>query len=319
MQTIGKHAGEAHRSDYVATCAYCGAAWYRSRLRRNAAGQLICPDDAHIRDPVTLSRLNAQRSSKLTKRKVDGGNADAEASTLAGPLRVVPELVVTGWDASSGITLVAGSRVSAWSSVSGSQSLSLINADPARYPLLKYDGPSGRPYVSFEGAHWLQESTDTFTRPSPADEPTFYWAIVRRPRWVNYGVWWGFEGGFIPGFTTTLAVQDFLEPPKTMIRNGFVYANGPGAIPMNHWTRIEAAFTASSADYLKAGNQVVTSGVTAEAHTPVGTFAIGNHEFGVFSWIDLRELWILKGVPSTEKLALLSDYARARDGSGVVL
>jgi hypothetical protein len=41
-------------------CAYCGARWYRSELRRDASGYLICPDDDDGgRDRVTLDRGNA--------------------------------------------------------------------------------------------------------------------------------------------------------------------------------------------------------------------------------------------------------------------
>jgi len=43
-------------------CAYCGMKWYRSQMRRDASGQLACPDDQPGRDAVTLDRINSQNA-----------------------------------------------------------------------------------------------------------------------------------------------------------------------------------------------------------------------------------------------------------------
>lgn len=46
-------------------CAYCGGRFYRSEMRRDGAGYLVCPDDDDGgRDVVTLDRLNAQGASQ---------------------------------------------------------------------------------------------------------------------------------------------------------------------------------------------------------------------------------------------------------------
>lgn len=47
------------RGDYVAMCAHCGANWYRSQLREDGAGSLVCPDEGPGLDAVTLDAINA--------------------------------------------------------------------------------------------------------------------------------------------------------------------------------------------------------------------------------------------------------------------
>ncbi len=47
------------------TCDYCGVLWPRSRLRRDGAGLLSCPDEGDGRDSVTLSRLNAAGAASM--------------------------------------------------------------------------------------------------------------------------------------------------------------------------------------------------------------------------------------------------------------
>lgn len=314
-QTVGTRAGNAHRGDFLVTCAYCGAVWYRSKCRRNAAGQLVCPDDQHIRDPVTLSRLNAARSSRLRSRKVDGGSADREALTTAGPLVITSSTVVTGWEASSGVALATGGRVSAWTAISGG--LTLVQATTANQPRLKTDGPSGRSYVSFEGAQLLDESTGEFVRPAPSREPTFYWAVVRQPQWVNTGVWWGFESVDAPGVSLMLAAFSLSDEPDTIIKLNGIGA-GVAAMPKAQFKRVEVGFTASSADYLKIGTNVNMEG-SAGDNTPSDDFTVGGLAPFFNAYLDICELWILKAVPSATELSRLDDYARAKYGSAVLL
>ena len=55
-----------------ATCAYCGMEWYRSSLRRDASGYLVCPDDDEGRDKVTLDRLNNHYAAQASMRRPRG-------------------------------------------------------------------------------------------------------------------------------------------------------------------------------------------------------------------------------------------------------
>jgi hypothetical protein len=309
-QTVGTRAGEKHRGDFLVTCAYCGAVWYRSVCRRNAAGQLICPDDQHIRDPVTLSRLIAARTTRPLRRRVDGGNVDREALTTAGPLVVCPELVVAGWDAGAITGVGDGGRVvSLPSAIAGVSALS--NLATVEQPFLMRN--AGRQYVSFRGAHRLEAA---LSRPAPASEPTFYWAIARRSRWTELGFWWSFFADALPN----LSVVNFAEPWVVQV-NGAATVNQID--PSTEFKRVEASFTGMSSDYLKIGRTTVADGVTAGNNAPAGAFWVGagddDGDLIAAAYLDLGELWVLRGVPSTEQTERLNDYGRAKWGSAVLL
>jgi hypothetical protein len=63
-RTIGKHRPlRSPPGDTVCLCSYCGAAFYRSEMFRDASGNLCCPDDADGLDVVTLSLGNAEAAS----------------------------------------------------------------------------------------------------------------------------------------------------------------------------------------------------------------------------------------------------------------
>lgn len=315
MRTIGTRAGEAHRGDFVATCAYCGAAWYRSALKRNAAGQLICPDDQHIRDPVTLSRLNSRALSRLRRPRQDGGLADIKPAPSVSAI-VGEANVVAGWSTSSSVTLTDGGRVSSWAAESGGLTLSV-----GLPPKLKPDGPNGRSYVSFEGAHALAESTGAFARPAPSVEPTFFWAVLRPPRFAMTSFLWGFAAAGA-SFALALITSPFSASPDVL----FTLNPNPAAslTAPTRFRRVEAAFTASTSDYFKLG--ALTSSGDAGANVPTGQFVVGaradpfvGNSFLNHSYLDLCELWILRALPTAAQREQLDDYARAKYGSEVVL
>lgn len=65
MRTIGRRwPKEAPRGDFQATCAYCGATWRRSSLRRDEAGLLRCPDEGPGAPAVQLDRENQERAAR---------------------------------------------------------------------------------------------------------------------------------------------------------------------------------------------------------------------------------------------------------------
>lgn len=78
MRTMPRRLSTTHpRGDYRCLCAYCGVLWHRSRLRKDAAGLLACPDDARGRDQVTLNRLNAANARRRRPSyRHDGGGTD---------------------------------------------------------------------------------------------------------------------------------------------------------------------------------------------------------------------------------------------------
>jgi hypothetical protein len=60
MPTIGRHRPQSSpRGDYPSRCDYCGAAWWRSSLRKDGAGKLKCPDEGDGLDAVTLNAYEA--------------------------------------------------------------------------------------------------------------------------------------------------------------------------------------------------------------------------------------------------------------------
>lgn len=78
MKTIGRKWNRP-RGDFPATCGYCGVPWPRSRMTRDRAGHLVCPDDQRGRDVVTLSEANAQDA--LRQRGAynrDGADVDTD-------------------------------------------------------------------------------------------------------------------------------------------------------------------------------------------------------------------------------------------------
>ena len=87
MRTIKRHLSRRRpRGDYEALCDLCGVMWHRSKMRKDAAGRLRCPDDIRGRDPVTLARLNAEAAARdgYPVRVRDGGNIDSLGPATTG-------------------------------------------------------------------------------------------------------------------------------------------------------------------------------------------------------------------------------------------
>ena len=67
-RTIGRHLPRSSpRDESVAICAYCGVHWLRSKLHRDEAGNLVCPDEGTGRDVVQLSRENSEMARKRNR------------------------------------------------------------------------------------------------------------------------------------------------------------------------------------------------------------------------------------------------------------
>lgn len=72
MRTIPARYIGKPRGDYRAICAYCGSAWHRSEMYRDAAGMLVCPQEGKGRDAVTLDRINAANAAQVPVRHRPG-------------------------------------------------------------------------------------------------------------------------------------------------------------------------------------------------------------------------------------------------------
>lgn len=68
MRTIGRHLGRRRTNgDYQAACDYCGADWHRSKMVRDAAGLLACPDDKAGKCGPLLDMLNAENAASIAQ------------------------------------------------------------------------------------------------------------------------------------------------------------------------------------------------------------------------------------------------------------
>lgn len=117
MRTISRHRpSSSPRGDYQAECDYCGAMWYRSRLVKDGAGLLACPDDRRGRDVVTLSRQNAAhaRAHRPAPPPYRGGQYHATPYDFRTSVDVVAY-----YRASSGVELASGGEVASVQPVFG--------------------------------------------------------------------------------------------------------------------------------------------------------------------------------------------------------
>lgn len=100
--------------DYPAMCDYCGVMWPRSKLWRDRAGNLVCPQEGLGADAVTLAMENAQgaRRARDALRHRDGGNIDRDDPARPGDvLDVLGSSVVHAWWRASDRVLDSAGRV----------------------------------------------------------------------------------------------------------------------------------------------------------------------------------------------------------------
>lgn len=72
MRTIGRHyPRENPGNDVASSCDYCGVAYFRHELRRDAAGLLACKRD-YGGDVVTLGLDNAARATERRHIQTQG-------------------------------------------------------------------------------------------------------------------------------------------------------------------------------------------------------------------------------------------------------
>lgn len=68
-------------------CSYCGASWYTDDLRRDRAGNLVCPNEGDGRDVVALGEDNARASAAFRPPEANspqGPYYDVENGTASG-------------------------------------------------------------------------------------------------------------------------------------------------------------------------------------------------------------------------------------------
>ena len=70
-----QYPGRAPAGERQAECDYCGCKFYRSTMRRDAAGFLRCEDDFDGKDTVTLDRENAANAASVRGPRPAGGGS----------------------------------------------------------------------------------------------------------------------------------------------------------------------------------------------------------------------------------------------------
>jgi hypothetical protein len=107
MPTIGRHAPSTTRNNYPALCAYCGAHWPRSELKRDRSGRLYCPDEGTGLDSAALSEIIAADGAMAGKRRHtlphDGG-----VTNLAAPDPTIADHPIPG---TTGAALLTGTNL----------------------------------------------------------------------------------------------------------------------------------------------------------------------------------------------------------------
>jgi hypothetical protein len=99
MRTIGRHwHTEKAGGDRQAVCAYCSAAWPRSKLVLDMAGNLRCPNEGTGADVVELAQAIANTPQR--GRLPDPGGPTPNRTVVGTPTRFIgaPEGAPANYD-----------------------------------------------------------------------------------------------------------------------------------------------------------------------------------------------------------------------------
>lgn len=99
MRTIGRHwPAKKADGDRQAVCAYCSAAWPRSKLVRDMAGNLRCPNEGTGADIVELAQANASIPARTPRP--DPGGPVPNRTVVGTPTRFIgaPEGAPANYD-----------------------------------------------------------------------------------------------------------------------------------------------------------------------------------------------------------------------------
>lgn len=308
----------SHRSppgDTVRLCSYCGIAWYRSQLRRDASGNLACPDDQKGRDVVTLNEGNA---AALANRQLPGqtgmpsdGTVDSKSTDVAPPFNwnapnVAPpnggptgqlSVLTRLWVRADVVTLGSGGAVAVWPDRSGSQN-DLLASTLAAQPVLSVSDPTlgGLPTVTGDGVnHFLQATVTT-------GGPWWFWLIAKQIGYSNGAVFsWGFG-----------LQQQVASPELRLIANGAPHTSN-AAGTLGAWFRAAGSFNIATTDTLKIhGTTVSDASAGQRAGVALSMFS-GFNGAGKVN-LAAAELLITTPAPTAAEIATLDAYGLARYG-----
>lgn len=165
----------------------------------------------------------------------------------------------------------------------------------------------------FNGAQFVAASSNKLVRAqsfsAPGTTPIFFWGVVRQDAWVNNT---GRLCGAEPNLNNQI-IQSGVSPQLKLFNSAFGPANGGASI--GSFKRLEAAFTNSTADYLKLGATTATGTNMGNNTGSQLSLAFGNSAFGSCTWVEFA---VFNVVPSGAQLTALDNYVTARYGAGLV-
>jgi hypothetical protein len=297
-------------------CSYCGVQWRRSQLRRDASGNLACPDEGPGLDVVSLSEGNARLMRSQQPKvigPIDGSfdvfdcppspgfvNANGPPPQLpnqgpTGPLSVV----VNMWLRADVVEQTAG-RVSRWPDLSNRGNHVLALTEAARPTWIEHDSTLGDlPTVTSDGAsNWL--TTSTYRGGAPA----WLWVIANP---LAYGTGALLSAGFI-------VLQINGTEVLRMLTNAGFGPDNAGA-PDNSWSRLIVRFGATGMDTLQARGTVVSGTSAGQLNGPLTLFSSANGGAKVAA--SIAEVLITDGPPTATEIADIEAYGVARYGEGL--
>jgi len=169
-------------------------------------------------------------------------------------------------------------------------------------------GPLGKAEVTFDG---VDDGLDNTTLDLPV--PPFYVSlVVKQITWVVGKRLWA-----VPDFVQPVAVTMDVATPAISMEDGTV-VNNNGGCTVGQYKLVEAQFTNSVTDYLRAGGTTVT-GANAGNHDPAIGINLGYGLLGSNSSnISVPEFLVVFGTPTVTERALYSAYISNRYGLGVL-
>lgn len=319
MRTIGrKRDPRSPRGDVERLCGYCGVAYLRSELRRDASGILACPDELPGLDVVTLSEGNAELASQKRMGNFEApsdGSIDSRNTVPSpgfvnpnGPPATILNLSPIGvlsvqtklWLRGDVVTLGTGTGVSTWNDQSNSGN-SPRAATVAAQPVWAVSDAtlSGLPTVTGDGVNSVLQLT------SAGSGPLWFWLIAKQVTYTAPGSIfnWGFG-----------LRQQNVSPELRLRTNGVPTVNA--AAPVGAWFRAIGSCNIATADTLQLhGTTVSDASAGQRTSTVLNVFsdALG----GARCNVAIAELLITTPAPSAAELAAIEAYGLARYGSAV--
>lgn len=205
-----------------------------------------------------------------------------------------------GWHrADSNLTLDGSNGVSNWGRLFGTKDWAQTAAED-RPIWSNTGGPTGGPIITASG---VSQGLNMGFRPvAPATTP-IYIAIVAR------AASWGTGRSLCGSQTTEFRVQQVTSTPTICQNNGTSPSNSNGGFAVGAWTVVQAYFSGSVADWLKAGATMVTGG-NAGNNASSQDFALFSRNGGGFFAGDICETVIVSGGMSASDLNGMIDYFR---------